>query len=100
MTLVGLRWYTLFGEKMMPTTEPRIQVAFPKDIRESLLHIAKEEDIPLAQVVRDVVSAFLELAEDISLADLAESRLKSFRRDDAMSTKEMLKWNQRRMRKR
>jgi len=83
----------------MPTTEPRIQVSFPREIRDTLAHMAKEENVPLAQLVREVVSAFLELAEDISLADLAESRLKSFRRDDAMSTKELLKWNQRRFKK-
>ena len=84
----------------MPTTEPRIQVSFPREIREALVHLAKEENVPLAQLVREVVSAFLELAEDISLADLAESRLKSFRRDDAMSTKELLKWNEKRAKRR
>ena len=83
----------------MPTTEPRIQVSFPRDIREALVYLAKKENVPLAQLVREVVSAFLELAEDISLANLGENRLKGFRRDDAMSTKELLKWNERRAKK-
>lgn len=83
----------------MPTTEQRIQVSFPREIRETLVHMAKEENVPLAQLVREVVSAFLELSEDISLADLAQGRLKSFRRDDAMSTNELMKWNQRRAKK-
>ncbi len=93
------RYEIVIGRQAMPTTEQRIQVSFPREMRDTLVRMAREENVPLAQLVREVVSAFLELAEDISLADLAESRLKSFRRDDAMSTKELIKWNQRRTKK-
>lgn len=80
----------------MPTTLPRVQVSFEKPTFEILGQISRVEKISLAHVVTKLVVAALELSEDLALGQKAESRLKSFIRDDAYSSKELLKWNKNR----
>ena len=79
----------------MATTLPRLQVSFDdKYIFGMLKQMAKEEGRSMAQVVYGLIKAALELGEDLSLGDVAKERLKSFGRDDGLSTREILKWNQ------
>ena len=56
--------------------------------------MAKEEGKSMAQVVYGLIKTALDLGEDLSLGDIAKGRLKSFGRDDGLSTKEILQWNQ------
>lgn len=84
----------------MPTTMQRVQVPFEAEIFEALEAISKVEKIPMSQLINKLVTSALEFAEDLTLSEVATKRLDSFRRDDAMTTKEMLKWNKTHKRKR
>ncbi|MBI3322807.1 MAG: hypothetical protein HYZ94_03905 [Candidatus Omnitrophica bacterium] len=84
----------------MPTTLPRVNVPFERPIYELLEEISKSEKTSLSQVVAGLVKTALELAEDLALAKEAEKRLGGFRRDDALSSDDLLKWNKNRSRAR
>lgn len=83
----------------MPTTMQRVAVPFEAEIYEALAAISKAEKIPMSQLINKLVTSALEFAEDLTLSEVATKRLDSFRRDDAMTTKEMLKWNKTHKRK-
>ena len=83
----------------MPTTMQRVQVPFEAEIYEALEAISKAEKIPMSQLIHKLVTSALEFAEDLTLSEVATKRLESFSRDDAMTTKEMLRWNKTRKRK-
>lgn len=82
----------------MPTTLPRVNVPFERPIYELLEEISKSEKTSLSQVVAGLVKTALELTEDLALAKEAEKRLGTFRRDDALSSDDLLKWNKSRNR--
>lgn len=80
----------------MPTSLPRVHVSFERPTFEILDQISKVEKVSLAHVVTKLVVAALELSEDLALGEKAESRLKTFLRDDALTSEELLKWNKNR----
>jgi hypothetical protein len=77
----------------VPTTLPRVNVPFERPIYELLEEISKSEKTSLSQVVAGLVKTALELAEDLALAKEAQKRLGTFRRDDALSAQNLLRWN-------
>ena len=83
----------------MPTTMQRVFVPFETEIYKALAAISKAEKVPMSQLINRLVTSALEFAEDLTLSEIATKRLESFRRDDAMTTQEMLKWNKARKRK-
>lgn len=83
----------------MPTTLPRVNVAFERPIYEILKEVSKAEGASLSQVVTQLVQSALELAEDLALASAAEKRLQTFQRDDALRSDDLLRWNRARKRR-
>lgn len=77
----------------MPTVLPRVNVAFDPSTFEILEEISKAEHASLSHIVSKLVRYALELAEDLAIVKTAEDRLESFKRDDALSTDALLKWN-------
>ena len=77
----------------MPTTLPRIQVAFEPATYAMLERAAHAEGASLSQIVASLVQTSLELSEDLALAEVGEARLRSFRRDDALTTDALVAWN-------
>lgn len=77
----------------MPTTMQRVAVPFEADIFDALKEISEAEKIPMSQLIYKLVTSALELAEDLTLAEVASKRIESFRRDDALTSEELLKWN-------
>ena len=84
----------------MPTTMQRVAVPFEAEVYGALTAISKAEKIPMSQLINKLVTSALEFTEDLTLSEVATKRLELFRRDDAMSTQEMLKWNKARKKKR
>lgn len=84
----------------MPTTLPRVQVSFEPSTYAVLERVSQAEGASLSQVVASLVHTSLELAEDLALAQIGEVRLRSFRRDDALTTDALLTWNRARKAKR
>lgn len=83
----------------MPTTLPRVNVAFERATYETLKEVSKVEHASLSHIVATLVKSALELAEDLALAHTAEKRLGTFRRDDAMTSGYLLRWNKSRHKK-
>lgn len=80
----------------MPTTLPRVPVTFQRPTYETLVRLAKSEQISVSGLASRLIEAALELSEDLALCQVAEERLHGFRRDDALSMEEFLHWNARR----
>ena len=80
----------------MPATFPRIQVTFERPTYAALAKIARAEHKPLSFVVAQLVESAMTLGDDLALARLAEERLQTFRRDDALTSDALLRWNRRR----
>lgn len=77
----------------MPTTLPRVQVSLEPSTYAMLERVSRTAGTSLSHVVASLVQTSLELSEDLSLAEVGEARLKHFRRDDALTTDALLKWN-------
>ncbi len=84
----------------MPTTLPRIQVSLEPSTYAMLERVSRVEGASLSQVVASLVNTSLELSEDLAFAELGEARLRSFRRDDALTTDALVAWNRTRKAKR
>jgi len=83
----------------MPTTHPRVNVTLEPETYHVLEAISKLEKSSLSNVVSKLVNLALELAEDLALVQGATARLEDFRRDDALSSEALLKWNKTRKKK-
>ena len=77
----------------MPTTLPRVNVTFDSQTHEVLSLLAKGKHESLGGLIAEMVQTQLELMEDLALGELAEKRLLSFKRDDALTTENFLRWN-------
>ncbi|MBI3319702.1 MAG: toxin-antitoxin system, antitoxin component [Candidatus Omnitrophica bacterium] len=84
----------------MPTTLPRVQVSLEPSTFAMLERVSRAEGASLSQVVASLVQTSLELSEDLALAEVGQVRLRSFRRDDALTTDALLTWNRARKAKR
>ncbi|MFC1520948.1 antitoxin, RHH family protein [Elusimicrobiota bacterium] len=84
----------------MPTSLPRINVPFEIPTYRHIRQIAKKEGLSVSQVVKNLVSSALVLAEDLALAQVAQERLATFRKKEALTTYDMLKWSKSIKRKR
>lgn len=84
----------------MPTTLPRVNVAFDRGTYKALEELSKAEHASLSNIVSKLVAYALELAEDLALGERAEERLESFRRDGALTSEDLLKWNRARRKSR
>jgi|GEM_PF-2832740 len=80
----------------MPTSLPRVQVAFDKGTYEILEKISSVEKDSLSHIVARLVKYAIEMSEDLTLGEIANKRLKTFLRDDALTSEDLLKWNKNR----
>ncbi len=69
----------------MPAKNPRINVVLEKPLFEAIVRLAKSEGISLSLKVRDLVKEAIELYEDQYLSQVAEERLKTFKRSKALT---------------
>lgn len=75
----------------MPTLTPRIQVTFRKPTLALLNDMARSKQESVSQIVVELVELAVDLASDISLAEFSSERVKTFRRDDALTSEELKK---------
>ncbi|MBI5846780.1 MAG: toxin-antitoxin system, antitoxin component [Nitrospirae bacterium] len=68
----------------MPTNNPRVNVVLEKPLYTNVERLAKRDGVSLSMKVRDLVSAALEIEEDIALAKFADVREKSFNRKKSL----------------
>jgi len=73
----------------MPTNNPRVNVVLEKPLYTNVERLAKRDGVSLSMKVRDLVSAALEIEEDIILAKFADVREKSFSRKKSLKHDEV-----------
>ena len=73
----------------MPAKNPRVNVVLEKPLYDSVRRLAAKEEISLSLKIRDLVKDALEAQEDVVLAQVAEEREKTFRRDRGLSHKQV-----------
>ncbi len=73
----------------MPTNNPRVNVVLEKPLYANVERLAKRDGVSLSMKVRDLVSAALEIEEDIVLAKFAGVREKSFNRKKSLKHDEV-----------
>jgi len=73
----------------MPTNNPRVNVVLEKPLYANVERLAKRDGVSLSMKVRDLVSAALEIEEDIALAKFADVREKSFNRKKSLKHDEV-----------
>lgn len=83
----------------MPTTNPRVYVTLEPGTRQLLEAISEAENSSISNVVSKLINYALGLAEDLALVERTNQRLESFRRDDAFTSSDILKWNKGRKKK-
>jgi hypothetical protein len=64
----------------MPTKNPRINVVLERPLYNNVERLAERDGVSLSLKVRDLVKEALEIEEDIGLAQLGETREKTFTR--------------------
>lgn len=75
----------------MPTTNPRVNVVLEQPLYANLQKLAKREGVSLSTKVRDLIREALEEYEDSILVRMADERSKTFKREKALSHKQVWK---------
>ncbi len=73
----------------MATKKPRINVVLESPLYEKVQFLAEKDGVSLSTKVRDLIQESIEINEDISLADFAMEREKTFQRSNALSHDEI-----------
>lgn len=75
----------------MGTSHPRINLVIEKPLFNTIKELSEENDLSLSSQVRELVIKALEEIEDMGLSRIAEKRLKTFKRKEALTYDEALK---------
>ncbi len=75
----------------MPTKNPRINIVLEKPVYEAIKRIAKKEGISISLKARDLLRQALEIHEDTILEDFASGREITFKKETALSHKQIWK---------
>lgn len=73
----------------MPTKNPRINVVLEKPLHDTVERLAERDGVSLSLKVRDLVKEALEIEEDIGLAQVAETRERTFTRKKSLKHNEV-----------
>ena len=73
----------------MPAKNPRVNIVIDRQTYTAMLEIASAQEMPLSMVARDLIKDALEIREDITLAEFAESRENSFDAASALTHEEV-----------
>ncbi|MHB8908033.1 MAG: antitoxin, RHH family protein [Syntrophales bacterium] len=69
----------------MPTKTPRISIVVESPLYSAMQDFAASEGVPLSTVARDLIREAIDLREDVALAVLADTRIKTIDRREALS---------------
>ena len=68
----------------MPTKNPRVNIVVEPPLYSAMQDLATSEGVSMSTVARDLIREAIDLREDVSLAALAETRIKTFDRKAAL----------------
>jgi predicted DNA-binding protein len=75
----------------MPTKNPRVNIVVEQPLYAVLQDLAASEGISMSTLARDLIREAIDIREDVSLAALADSRMKTFNRKKALPHKDVWK---------
>jgi len=75
----------------MPTKNPRVNIVVEPPLYSVLHDLATSEGISLSTIARDLIREAIDLREDVALAALADTRMKTFDRKVALSHEDVWK---------
>ena len=75
----------------MPTKNPRVNIVVEPPLYSVMHDLATSEGISLSTIARDLIREAIDLREDVALAALADTRMKTFDRKVALSHEDVWK---------
>jgi len=75
----------------MPTKNPRVNIVVEPPLYRVMHDLAISEGVSMSTIARDLIREAIDLREDVGLAALADTRMKTFNRKVALSHKDVWK---------
>jgi predicted DNA-binding protein len=75
----------------MPTKNPRVNIVVEPPLYSVMHDLATIEGVSMSSIARDLIREAIDLREDVALAALADTRMKTFDRKVALSHKDVWK---------
>ena len=75
----------------MPTKNPRVNIVVEPPLYSVMHDLATSEGVSMSTIARDLIREAIDLREEVSLAALADTRMKTFDRKVALSHKDVWK---------
>ncbi|MCX5851441.1 MAG: antitoxin, RHH family protein [Deltaproteobacteria bacterium] len=75
----------------MPTKNPRVNIVVEPPLYSVMHDLATSEGVSMSTIARDLIREAIDLREDVALATLADTRMKTFDRKVALSHKDVWK---------
>lgn len=72
----------------MPTNNPRINIVVEPPLYRIMRDLATSEGVSMSTLAHDLIREALELREDVAIGAFADARMKTFKRDSALSHEE------------
>ena len=69
----------------MPTKNPRVNIVVEPPLYMAMQDLAECEGVSMSTVARDLIREAMDLREDVALAALADTRIKTFDRKKALT---------------
>lgn len=75
----------------MPTKNPRVNIVIEPPLYSTLHDLATREGVSMSTIARDLIREALNLREDVALAAFADTRMKTFNKEAALSHEDVWK---------
>jgi hypothetical protein len=69
----------------MPTKNPRVNIVVEPSLYSAMQDLAASEGVPMSTVAHDLIREAIDLREDVALAALADTRIKTFDKKEALT---------------
>ena len=73
----------------MPTKNPRVNIVVEPPLYIAMQDLAACEGVSMSTVARDLIREAIDLREDVALAALADTRIKTFDKKKALTHKDV-----------
>jgi hypothetical protein len=73
----------------MPTKNPRVNIVVEPPLYMAMQDLAEHEGVSMSTVARDLIREAMDVREDVALAALADTRIKTFDKRKALTHKDV-----------
>ncbi len=77
------------GKRNMPAKNPRVNIVVEPPLYSALQDLATSEGVSMSTITRDLIREAIDLREDVVLAPLADTRVKTLDRKAALTHKDV-----------